>query len=120
MLLKENIINLTGGKKETVASIISYIDYIFDVEKAKRAIESILKGHPNVVVDQKRRRGIRFVVRSKEWTTEVESLFWIGDPENEGFIKSKITELIKRKFEEEKILPPIPGFMRRDFLESKK
>ena len=120
MLLKENIISLTGGKKETVASIISYIDYIFDVEKAKRAIESILKGHPNVVVDQKRRREIRFVVRSKEWTTEVESLFWIDDPENEEFIKSKITELIKRKFEEEKILPPIPGFMRRDFLESKK
>jgi small conductance mechanosensitive channel len=119
-LLKENIINLTGGKKETVASIIFYIDYIFDVEKAKRAIESILKGHSNVVVDEKRRREIRFVVRSKEWTTEVESLFWIDDPENEEFIKSDITELIKRKFEEEKILPPIPGFMRRDFLETKK
>jgi len=120
MLLKQNIINLTGGKKETVASIISYIDYIFDIEKAKKAIESVLRGHPNVVVDEKRRREIRFVVRSKEWTTEIESLFWINDPENEEFIKSKITELIKRKFEEENILPPIPGFMRREFLESKK
>jgi len=119
-LLKEKIINLTGGKKETVASIIFYIDYIFDTEKAKKAVESVLRDHPNVVVDEKTRREIRFVVRSKEWTTEVESLFWINDPENEEFIKSKITELIKRKFEEEKILPPIPGFMRRDFLETKK
>jgi len=119
-LLKKNIINLTGGKKETVASIIFYIDYVFNTEKAEKAIESVLRGHPNVVVDEKRRREIRFVVRSKEWTTEIEALFWINDPENEEFIKSKITELIKKKFEEEKILPPIPGFMRKEFLESKK
>ncbi len=117
-LLKQSIINLTGGKKETVASIICYIDYVFDIEKAKKAIESVLRGHPNVVVDEKRRREIRFVVRSKEWTTEIEALFWINDPENEEFIKSKITELIKRKFEEEKILPPIPAFMRKEFIEN--
>jgi small-conductance mechanosensitive channel len=120
MLLQQNIINLTGGTKETVASIISYIDYVFDVEKAKKAIESVVRGHPNVVVDEKRRREIRFVVRSKEWTTEIESLFWINDPGNEEFIKSNITELVKKKLEEEKILPPIPGIMRREFLESKK
>jgi len=119
-LLKEKIVNLTGGKKETVTSIVFYIDYIFDIEKAKKAIESVIKDQPNVVVDEKRRREIRFVVRSKEWTTEIESLFWINDPENEEFIRSKITELIKKKFEEEKILPPIPGFMRKEFLESRK
>jgi small conductance mechanosensitive channel len=118
-LLKQNIINLTGGKKETVASVISYIDYVFDVEKAKKAIESVLRGHPNIVVDEKRKREIRFVVRSKEWTTEIESLFWINEPENEEFIKSRITELIKSKFEKEEILPPLPGIMRRDFLNSK-
>jgi len=119
-LLKEKIINITGGKKETVASIVSHIDYVFDIEKAKKAIESVLRDHPNVVVDKRRKREIRFVVQSKEWTTEIESLFWINDPENEAFIKSKITELMKKKFEEEEILPPIPGFMRKDFLESKK
>jgi len=118
-LLKEKIINVTGGKKESIASIISRIDYLFDVEKAEKAIVSVIRGHPNVIVDEKRRREIRFVVRSKEWTTEIESLFWINDPENEEFIKSRITELIKRKFEEESILPPIPGIMRRDFLERK-
>jgi small conductance mechanosensitive channel len=120
MLLKGEIINLTGGKKETVAHIVFHIDYVFDVEKAKKAIERVLREHPNVVVNEKRRREIRFVVRSKEWTTEIESLFWINDPENEEFIKSKITELIKKEFEEENILPPIPGFMRREFLESKR
>jgi len=119
-LLKKNIINLTGGKKETVASVIFYIDYVFDTEKAEKAIESVLRGHPNVIVDEKGRREIRFVVRSKEWTTEIESLFWINDPENEEFIKSKITELIKKKLEEENILPPIPGIMRKEFLENKK
>ena len=119
-LLKEKIINVTGGKKESIASIISHIDYLFDVEKAEKAIESVLRGHPHVIVDEKRRREIRFVVRNKEWTTEIESLFWINDPENEEFIKSRITELIKKKFEEEKILPPIPAFMRKEFLESRK
>ena len=119
-LLKENIVNLTGGKKETVASIVLSIDYVFDVEKAKSVIESVVSGHPNVVTDERKRREVRFVIRSKEWTTEIESLFWINDPENEEFIKSRIIELIKKRFEEENILPPIPGIMRRDFLESKK
>jgi len=119
-LLKQKIINLTGGRKETVASIMFYIDYVFDIERAKRAIEGVLSIHPNVVVDQKRRREIRFVVRSKEWTTEIECLSWINEPENEEFIKGKITEQVKKKLEEEKILPPIPGILRRDFLESKR
>jgi len=119
-LLKENIVNLTGGKKETVASIVLSIDYVFDVEKAKSVIESVVSRHPNVVTDERKRREVRFVIRSKEWTTEIESLFWINDPENEEFIKSRIIELIKKRFEEENILPPIPGIMRREFLESKK
>ncbi len=120
MLLKESIVNLTGGGKETVASITSYIDYVFNIEKAKKAIDGVLRSHPNVIVSEKKRREIRFVVRSKEWTTEIESLFWIDDPENEEFIKSNITELIKKKFEDEEILPPIPGLMRKEYLESKK
>ena len=115
--MKQNIINFTGGKKEHVASVISYIDYTYVVEKAKRAIESVLRGHPKVVLDEKRRREIRFIVRTKEWTTEIEALFWIDETENEEFIKSGITELIKRKLEEENILPPIPAFMRKEFLE---
>jgi len=119
-LLKQNIINLTGGKKETVASVISYIDYVYDIDKAKTLIENVLRNHPNVLVDTKGRREIRFVVRSREWTTEIESLFWINEPENEEFVKSKIIELIKKRFDEEDILPPIPGFMRKDFLDSKK
>lgn len=119
-LLKQNVINLTSGKKESITSITSYIDYVFDVEKAKKAIESVLRGHPNIIVDEKRRREIRFIVHSKEWTIEIESLFWIDDPEREEFIKSKITESIKRKLEEEKILPPIPPIMRKEFLESRK
>ncbi len=119
-LLKEKIVNLTGGKKETVASVTFYIDYVFDVEKAKKAIESVLRAHPNVVVDEKKKREIKFVVRSKEWTTEIESLFWINDPENEEFIKSRITELLRKKLREENILPPIPGIMRREFLETQK
>ena len=118
-LLKERIINLTSGKTETVASITFNIDYVFDTERAKKAIESVLRKYPNVVVDEEKKREIRFIVRIKEWTTEIESLFWINDPENEEFIKSKISELIKRKFEEEKILPTIPSLIRKEFMESK-
>ena len=119
-LLKDRIVNLTGGGKETVSSIVFSIDYTFDVEKAKKLIESVLQNHPRVVVNEKRRREIRFLVRNKEWTTEIESLFWINDPENEEFIKSQITETVKTRFEEAKILPPIPSIIRKDFLESKK
>ncbi len=119
-LLKDRIINITGGGKETVASIVFSIDYTFNVEKAKKVIENVLRNHPRVVVDEKRRREIRFLVRNKEWATEIESLFWINDPENEEFIKSQITETVKTRFEEAKILPPIPSIIRKDFLESKK
>jgi len=119
-LLKDRIVNLTGGGKETVASIIFSIDYTFNVEKAKKVIESVLRKHPRVVVDEKRKREIRFLVRNKEWATEIESLFWINDPENEEFIKSQITETVKTRFEEARILPPIPSIIRKDFLESKK
>jgi len=119
-LLKDRIVNLTGGGKETVSSIVFSIDYTFDVEKAKKLIESVLQNHPRVVVNEKRRREIRFLVRNKEWTTEIESLFWINYPENEEFIRSQITETVKTRFEEARILPPIPSIMRKDFLESKK
>ncbi len=119
LLLKEKIINLTGGGKETVTNIVFSIDYIFDAEKAKTAIEAVIRGHPNVVFDLKRKREIRFLVRCKEWITEIEALFWINAPENEEFIKSRVSELVKKKLTEEKILPPIPAIMRKDFLEGK-
>jgi hypothetical protein len=73
-----------------------------------------------LVVDEKRKREIRFLVRTKEWTTEIETLIWINEPENEEFIKSRIMELAKKKLDEEKILPSIPGIIRKDYLESRK
>lgn len=120
MLMKERIVNLTGGERESVASIILSIDYTADTEKAKALIENVLKNHERVIVSEKRRREIRFVVRSREWTTEIETLFWIDDPPSEEFIKSNITQLIKKEFEKADILPPIPAFMRKEYLESKK
>ena len=120
MLLRDKIINLTSGKGEAVVSLTSSVDYIYNVEKTKKIIESVLKSHPNVVVDEKRRREIRFIIRVREWTTEIESLFWINKPEKDVFVKSELTESIKIRFEEEKILPPIPSVMRREFLESKR
>jgi small-conductance mechanosensitive channel len=119
LLLREKIINLTGGAKETVTNIVVSIDYVFNVEKAKALIEAAIKCHPNVVVDVKRKREIRFLVRCKEWTTEIECLFWINSPENEEFIKSWISELVRKKLAEQKILPPIPSIMRKDFLEGR-
>ena len=118
-MIKEKVINLTGGKNESISSIVFLIDYTSNTEEAKKIIENILKKDENVVVDEKRKREIRFVVRSKEWTTEMEILFWINKPKNEEFIKSRITEAIKKQFEKENILPPIPSFLRKDYLESK-
>jgi small-conductance mechanosensitive channel len=117
VLLKERIVNLTGGGKETIASLTFAIDYVFDAELVKSIIRKELMNNKSVVIDEKRKREIRFLVRCKEWTTEIEALFWIDIAENEEFIKSEISENINRKLGEEKILPPIPALMRKDYLE---
>jgi len=120
VLMKEKIINLTGGKQEAVASLIFAIDYTADTEEAKSIIENILKNHKSVIVSLKRKREIRFILRNREWTNEVEVLFWINDPPNEEFIKSNITELILKEFKNECIMPTIPALMRRDYLTGQK
>jgi small-conductance mechanosensitive channel len=103
-----------------VASLIFAIDYTVDAEKAKSIIENILKNHKHVIVSPKRKREIRFVFRNREWTNEIEVLFWINDPPNEEFIKSNIAELIQKEFKNECILPPVPALMRREYLTGQK
>ena len=120
VLMREKIINLTGGKQESVASLIFAIDYTVDAEKAKSIIENILKNHKSVIFSLKRKREIRFILRNREWTNEIEVLFWINDPSNEEFIKSNIAELIQKEFKKECILPPIPALMRREYLTGQK
>jgi small conductance mechanosensitive channel len=118
VLMKEKIVNLTGGECEAVASITLSIDYTSDAEKAKAIIENILKNHQAVIVNKKRE--IRFIVRNREWTNDIEILFWINNPPNEEFIKSTITELIQKEFKKEGILPPIPALMRKEYLTGQK
>jgi small-conductance mechanosensitive channel len=120
VLMREKIINLTGGEAEAVVSINVSIDYVSDVEKAKSIIENILKNHKSVIFNPKRKREIRFVFRNREWINDIEVLFWVNDPPNEEFIKSNITELIQNEFKKECILPPIPALMRREYLTGQK
>jgi small-conductance mechanosensitive channel len=120
VLMEEKIINLTGGESEAVASIILAIDYTADAEKAKAIVENILKSHEAVIVDKKRRREIRFILRNREWANDLEVLFWINNPPNEEFIKSNINELIQKEFKKEGILPPIPALMRREYIQDVK
>lgn len=119
ILMKEKIINLTGGKQEAVSSLTFTIDYTEDSNKAKDIIESILKKHKSVIFDLKKKREIRIIFRNKEWTNEFEALFWINDPSNEEFIKSNITEQIQNAFKNQCILPPIPSIMRKEYLTGK-
>jgi len=120
MLMREKIINLTGGEQESVASIIFTIDYNSDAEKAKTTIENILKNHEAVIFNKKKRREIRFIFRNREWTNEIEALFWINNPSNEEFIKSNISELIQKEFKNECIMPPIPALMRKEYMTAQK
>ena len=120
LLMKEKIINLTGGAHESVASIIFSVDYTIDTEKVKSIIETILKSHKSVIVSQKKKREIRFIFRNNEWTNNIETLFWINDPSNEEFIKSNISELVQEEFKKEKILPPIPSLLRKDYMVQQK
>jgi small-conductance mechanosensitive channel len=116
VLMREKIINLTGGEQEAVAAITISIDYISDLEKAKAIIENILKNHKSIIFNLKRRREIRFIVHNREWANDIEALFWINDPPKEEFIKSNITELIQKEFKKECILPPIPALMRKEYM----
>ncbi|MCW4022803.1 MAG: mechanosensitive ion channel family protein [Candidatus Bathyarchaeota archaeon] len=120
VLVKEKIINLTGGSRESVVSITFAVDYTVNIEKVKPIIEKVLKNHKSVIFNLKRRREIRFIFRNKEWANEIEVLFWINDPSDEEFIKSNIAEIIQKEFKNECILPPLPAVMRREFLNGQK
>lgn len=119
VLMREKIINLTGGIQESVASINLSIEYTEDFDNIKKIIEQILKNQKNVIVDQKKRREIRFILRNREWTNDIEILFWINNPSKEEFIKSNITELIQKEFKKLGILPPVPALMRKEYLAQK-
>ena len=120
VLMREKIINLTGGTSESVASITLSIDYTVNFDTAKKIIEQILKNQKNVIFDQKKKREIRFILRNKEWTNDIEILFWINNPTQEEFIKSNILELIQKEFKKEGILPPVPALMRKEYLTEQK
>jgi len=119
-MINEKVINLTAGRRELISSITFSIDYMYDTEKAKKIIESILKKNKNVTVDEERKREIRFIVRTKGWTTQIETLFWINKPLDEEFIKSGITESVKKEFERKKILPPLRVPVRKTRPKTKK
>ena len=119
LLLREKIVNFTDGQNETVTSVVFFVDYTCDVDRAKSIIESILGSNSNVILNKKRKREIRFLIRCKDWTVEIEAFFWINVPKKEEFVKSVVVETVKKHFEEEKILPPIPAVLRKEFLERK-
>jgi small-conductance mechanosensitive channel len=120
LLMKEKIINFTGGTHESVASITFSVDYTMDTKKVKSIIENILKNHKSVIVSLKRKREIRFVFRNSEWTNNIETLFWINDPSNEEFITSNILEIIQEEFKKKNILPPIPSLLRKEYITQQK
>lgn len=119
-MINEKVINLTAGRHQLISSVSFLIDYTSDMDKAKKIIEDVLKKHENVVVDKERKREIRFIVRTKEWKTEIETLFWINRPRDEEFIKSRITESVKKEFEKKNILPPLRAPIRNIRSKSKK
>jgi len=119
-MISDKIINLTAGRRELISSIVFLIDYTSNTDKAKKIIEDVLKKNENVTFDEERKREIRFIVRTKEWTTEIETLFWINRLMDEEFIKSRITEAVKKEFERKNILPPLPAAIRKDRLKSRK
>ncbi len=119
LLLREKIVNFTDGQNETVTSVVFFVDYTCDVDRAKSVIESVLGCNSNVILNEKGKREIRFIIRCKDWTVEIEAFFWVNAPKKEEFVKSVVVEAVKKRFEEEKIIPPIPAVLRKEFLERK-
>jgi len=119
-MINEKIINLTAGRHELISSITFSIDYTSDTDKAKKIIEDVLKKDKDVTVDEEREREIRFIVRISGWVTKIETLFWINRPWDEEFIKSRITETVKKQFKRKRILPPARAPSREELRKSKK
>ena len=115
LLIREKSINSTAGEKEAISSVVFFIDYIFDVDKAKALIVDALKTTPNVIVDEKKNKGVDFLVKSNKWAIEIQAFFWISIPEKEEFIQSEATQAIKKRFDEANFLPPIPDRLRKDY-----
>ena len=119
-MIKNKVINFTSASNQCIVSVFSKIDYTQDLEKAKKIISDVLRKDPNVLFDEERGREIRFVITVDSWDVGIETLFWINSPKDEIFIKSRITQDIKEEFDEEGILPPLPGFLRRDHMKIRK
>ena len=118
-VIKEKVVNLTSGSNESVSSVTFMIDYMSDTEKAKRIVERVLRKSNNVIVNEGKKREIKFIIKSNDWTTELEALFWINDPKREEFIKSDIVQAIKKEFVKEDIIPTIPSFLRKGHMHKK-
>lgn len=123
--LRRRDLNLKRGeaavvkKDEVVIFIDEIVDYYTDVEKAKelmlevvREVEGVVLtdgGTPKITVDKNE---LQFAITLRLFVT-VEALKW-------NFVKSNIIESIKSKFDQNKIIPPVPAYSRDQVVRIKK
>jgi len=110
-LASSQIVNLTSRKDEMTLTIEENIDMYSDVERAKQLLLEAVSETKGTIIDDEHTPLIIVERRSSEWRIVLRIIVAV-EASDWYIIRSNIMEVIKRKFDQEGILPPIPAFAR--------
>ena len=110
-LASSQIVNMTSKKDEMMLTMEEAVDMYSDIERAKQLLLEAVKETRGTLIDDSHVPSIIVERRSSEWQIVLRILVTV---EASGWymIRSNIMEAIKRKFDKEEILPPVPASAR--------
>jgi small-conductance mechanosensitive channel len=111
LLATNQVTNLTGGKKEILLTIKETIDIFTDLNIAKQLMLDALNEVKGVIMDRSHKPVITVDRDPEQWSTNL-TLFVSVNSKNWYTTQSKIKEIIKNKFENAQIIPPVPAIAR--------
>ena len=110
-LASSQIVNMASKKDEMMLTMEEAVDMYSDIERAKQLLLEAVKETRGTLIDDSHVPSIIVERRSSEWQIVLRILVTV---EASGWymIRSNIMEAIKRKFDKEEILPPVPASAR--------
>ncbi len=111
LLASSQVINLTDGKREILLTIQEKIDIYADFQLAKQLMLDAVNEVDEVVKDDAHHPTILLDQEPVQWSTTL-TLYFTAVSMNWHITQSQIREVIKHKFKEAGILPPVPAIAR--------
>lgn len=110
-LASSQIVNMTSKKDEMMLTMEEAVDMYSDIERAKQLLLEAVKETRGTLIDDSHVPSIIVERRSSEWQIVLRILVTV-EASDWYMIRSNIMEAIKRKFDKEEILPPVPASAR--------